>query len=251
MVRRFWRTMFALTVLSIAFTTASWAYLFASGVAIHPPALRSQLLSLPTGIPSLWSVVQPDTDTVWWAPIIVLLVQSFLTGGFYGSLVRANTGRPGSPAAFVMDGMRSFWRLLLWNLLWVGMNLLLAGVVQVFPQANAPLAAIVLAARYLCLFVDVALVAERHVHAAFKSAFVSLLRGLVSLIPLSVTIVFLTGLALSLAAEVSWIDLLAIGWLYSAAMTWLLHMVTARYLWLANWHTGPSAASSPPLPTHR
>ena len=155
------------------------------------PAIREQPLSLPTSIPSIWNIIRPSTNISWLSPFVVLLVQVFLTGGFYGSLVRVNTRQAVSPTTFLHDAAHSFWRLFLWYLLWTGINLLLVGVVRVFPQMNVTLTVLVLLLRYLFLFADVALVSERNIPLAFQLAVGTMLSGLVTMLPYGVLLIFL------------------------------------------------------------
>jgi hypothetical protein len=234
-VRQFWRTFFGLALISTLFTAVSWWYLVSSDVVLTEPVTKSQVLSLPTSIPSIWNVIRPSTNITWFAPFVVLVAQVFLTGGFYGSLVRANTGQPTNPATFLHDAIRSFWRLFLWYLLWTGLNILLAGVVRVFPQSNATATALVLLLRYLFLFSDVALVSERNVSFALRSAVGALLSGLVTMLPYGVLLVIVTSAAMSLSTSVSWLTLLGVAVLYGVVASWLLHMVVARYLFFTNW----------------
>jgi hypothetical protein len=234
-VRQFWRTFFGLVLISTVFTALSWWYLITSDVVLTQPVTKSQVLSLPTSIPSIWNIIRPSTNITWFAPFVVLVAQVFLTGGFYGSLVRANTGQPATPATFLHDASRSFWRLFLWYLLWTGLNILLAGVVRVFPQMNITATVLVLLLRYVFLFGDVALVSERNVGFALRSAVGALLSGVAAMLPYGVMLIVATSAALSLSTSISWLTLLGVAVLYGVVASWLLHMVVARYLFFTNW----------------
>jgi hypothetical protein len=234
-IHQFWRSILGLMLVCTVFTAVSWWYLVSTDIVLTAPAIREQLLSLPTSIPSIWNIIRPSTNISWLSPFVVLLVQVFLTGGFYGSLVRINTRQAVSLTTFLHDAARSFWRLFLWYLLWTGINILLAGVVRVFPQMNVTLTVLVLLLRYLFLFADVALVSERNIPLAFQSAVGTLLSSVMAMLPYGVLLVFLTGFSLSLSIHVSWFGLAGLAVAYGIAVTWLLHMVVARYVYFSNW----------------
>ena len=237
LVQNFWRILTGLALVVLGFTILSWAYLVAAGINVTTPASRAQLLTLPTSIPSIWNIVHPTTTITWLAPFVVLLVQVFLTGGFYGTLVRANTGQAAGPGSFLLDAGRSFIRLFLWNVLWAGVSLLLSGIVQVFPEVHVTLLLLLLVARFLFLFVDLALVCERTVDAALRTALATLFNHLLAMLPYTVLLSFLTGLLLSVSASLQPTLVLLAGLLYALATTWILHMVVARYLVFSDWRS--------------
>ncbi|MCL6517509.1 hypothetical protein, partial [Alicyclobacillus sp.] len=114
MVQRFWRAFGALAALAAAFSALSWLFLRWLDIGIAPPGGRLQLLTLPTDFPAIWNFIHPATGVHWSLPFLVLVIQVFLTGGFYGVLIRVNTGKAAGLSTFLADAGRSFWRLLTW-----------------------------------------------------------------------------------------------------------------------------------------
>lgn len=180
-------------------------------------------------------MIRPSTNISWIAPLVVLIVQVFLTGGFYGWLIRANTRRAVTPGTFVVDAARSFWRLFLWYMLWTGIGILVAGIDRVFPQMNFTLAAVLLLLRYMFLFVDMALVSERNIREAFQSAVSAMFSNFVGMLPFGILLILVTSVALSVSTMMNWLALLGLSVVYGAVMAWLLHMVVARYLYFSDW----------------
>ncbi|MCL6626593.1 MAG: hypothetical protein K6T68_08430, partial [Alicyclobacillus shizuokensis] len=207
---------------------------------------------LPTDFPSLWDLVSPSPQAASWAaPVAVLLVQVLLSGGLYGSLLRANLTSTVSPGSFLSDALRSFWRLLWWNLLWAALYLVLGTLSSLgrgLPKADIVFGLPVLILRFLFLFADAALVAERRVAAltAIARAARALLAGFVPMLPYAVSLALLADAGTAVAPRLSHAGLLAAGIVYSLVVTWLLHMVTARYLYFSAWRSAPASASRPP-----
>jgi hypothetical protein len=225
------------------FTCASWFYLHAFGIPLVQPNAAMAVANLPTDFPSIWHIVSPSpTATSWLAPLLILLIQVFLTGGLYGSLVRANLGQAVGAASFVSDGLRSFWRLVAWNLLWTALYLVLgaiSGLGRGLPQAPLVFGIPVLILRFIFLFSDVALVCEQQssVSSALRRSVRALFTNFVPMIPYAIALTLLSDIAVSLSTRVGPSLLLAIGLVYTLAVTWLLHMLTARYLYFSQWTT--------------
>lgn len=234
-------------------------WLIMSPISLIRPANTFQLLNLPTGFPSLWSIIRPAQLTGWVAPILALFLQTWLTGGYLGSLVRINTRQMVSPASFVADALRTFWRLLLWNLLWDALALAVALIstpASAFGSAtgstfgstagsfsgNLPgigvtAALLFLVARYVLFFAPIALVAEQGttMREALAASVRALLNGFLPMLPYAGLMILATGAALSASAILPRFGLFLVIVVYLAIMTWLWHMVVARYLWFSNW----------------
>ncbi|SFU97404.1 hypothetical protein [Alicyclobacillus macrosporangiidus] len=235
MVQRFWRAFLSLAALAAAFSAVSWVCLRWAHVGLSAPGGRLQLLTLPTGFPSLWNFIHPATGVHWVFPLLVLLVQVFLTGGFYGVLVRVDTGQPAGLSTFLADAARSFWRLLTWNLLWTALGLTAVGIAQALPALATLLSVGVLLARFVFLFGDVALVCEPAMREAIRSAAEALLHGFAPMLPFGAVMAASTGACLAISAQLPGWGLLALGVVYSVFMAWVLHMVAARYLYFSRW----------------
>ncbi|MCL6548313.1 MAG: hypothetical protein K6T30_05330 [Alicyclobacillus sp.] len=239
MVHRFWRGMAALAALGVVFTSLSWFYLQATHWPLMTPGNVGTLLKLPTDFPSLWSFALPAADqtrgAAWFAPVMVLLIQTLLTGGMYGTLIRLNTGQPASVRSFAADGVRSFGRLLLWSLAWTAATSLALGLGRLLGQGTLVPAWLLLAARYLFLFADVALVSEQHTGMAnaLRIAARSLLTGALPMLPLAVLLTLITGGALYASSLFPPAGVWALAVVYVLVSLWLLHMVTARYLYFS------------------
>lgn len=237
MVRRFWIAIFWLAVGVTLFTCLSWLYLYLNHVPLSKPSSTMQTINLPTTLPSLWNMTLPIVAGTWWLPIAVLLLQVLLTGGFYGTLVRVNTGANASGGSFVSDSLHAFWRLLGWNLLWALLTLFVIGLYKMSAPIAVGVSILLLFCRYVFLFADVALVCELQapMQQALKTSALALLNGIVPMLPYGVSTILLTGIGMTVAAHASMGELLGAGIIYGVAMTWLSHMVTARYLALSDW----------------
>ncbi|WP_026961569.1 hypothetical protein [Alicyclobacillus herbarius] len=246
MLQSFWRTMTGLFLTVALFTLLSGLALFLLHVPLRPPNSAMAIAHLPTGFPSIWDLISPSPDVKgWMGPAAVLLAQVLLSGGLYGSLVRANLATPVRPASFLSDALRSFWRLLWWNLLWAALYLVLGTLSSLgrgLPRADLIFGIPLLILRFLFLFGDVALVAERQLgaFAALNQAARALLAGFVPMLPYAVSLTLLADVGTAVAPSLSRTGLLAAGLVYSLAVTWLLHMVTARYLHFSLWRFDPA-----------
>ncbi|MCL6549187.1 MAG: hypothetical protein K6T30_09805 [Alicyclobacillus sp.] len=243
MARRFWRAFIGLACLLTAFTALSWMYIVTHEWQAGSAAASGRLV-LPTDVPSMWNLVALGKSGSFLVPVVVLVVQVWLTGGFYGTLIRANAGLESNAVTFASDGFRVFWRLLLWNLLWSAAALVVLGFHQVLPVFAAGLNIVFLLLRFACLFVDVALVAERDVRFALQSGIGSLFQSWLAMLPFAVVLFLLTGTGSALAASVNGMGLLAVAVVYVVAVAWVLHMVTSRYLYVSNWWTRQQAQAA-------
>lgn len=248
MLRQFWRTLIALAATAALYSTVSWVYLQRSHVAAQGPVTGLQLVSFPSGFPSIWDIVRSNAAVSGWILLAVFLVHVLLTGGFLGTLVRVNSLQATAVSTFLADAARSFWRLLFWNLLWVALSFLAVGLTGVMRPLGVIFAILLLLVRFLFLFAEVALVCEQQARlgAVLRMAIQTMVEELVRMVPVAVAIVLLTGLGLSLAATGSPIRLLLTALAYTSAMTWLSHLVVARYVVFSAWkaRTGATAATS-------
>lgn len=253
MVQRFWRGMAALAVLAAVFSSASWAFLRLLGLRLTQPAGTEQLLKLPTDFPSVWSVAVPSDTAGWWPPLLVLLVQLWLTGGMYGTLVRLNTGRPAGAPSFASDAFRSFARLLLWYIVWFLVTALAIGAEHALGAARMGVAVAVWVLRWVFLFSDVALVCEQQagIREAVRRSVRAWLAGAVPSLPIAVGITLLTGVTAWLSTLLPATALWPLSVLYSWAALWLNHMLTARYLYHSHWLERETAAVQPSPSTPR
>ena len=226
-------------------------WLIMSPMSLLRPTNTFQVLNLPTGFPSLWSIIRPAHFSGWIIPLLSLFLQTWLTGGYLGSLVRINTGQVVSVASFIADALRTFSRLLLWNLLWDAAALAVAVVsapARGFGVTNGPLpgnlpgvtvtvAWLFLAARYALFFAPIALVAEQGatMRQALATSIRALLNGFLPMLPYAGLMLIATASALSVSALLPHWGLFLVSLVYLAIMTWLWHMVVARYLWFSNW----------------
>ncbi|MDQ0190076.1 hypothetical protein JI721_04300 [Alicyclobacillus cycloheptanicus] len=236
-MRRFYIAMVWLAVVVTVFTCLSWLYLYLNHVPLSKPASTMQTLNLPTTAPSIWNMTMPIVAGTWWLPVVVLIVQVFITGGFYGTLVRVNTGTAASAGSFLSDALRAFWRLLGWNLVWMLLSLFVIGLYRLSAPLSIALSILLIFGRYVFLFSDVALVCEMQapMQQALKNAALALLNGIVPMLPYGVCTMIFTGFAMTLTDYLSMTDLLWVGILYGLVMTWIAHMITARYLALSDW----------------
>jgi hypothetical protein len=229
--------MAALTAFVLLYTCLSWWYLWSN----HMMFLQSHSLfpALTMQIPSIWSFIQPSNVSSWIAPITVFVLQVWLTGGFYGTLARINMGQSASVGTFVVDSMRSFMRLLLWYFFWDACYVFVAEISRVSRSYGLFAAAVALIARYIFLFGDIALVCEGQatIRQAIRTALRSLTGGLVPMLPFGIAVAFVTDAAMTSAGRLSAPGVLFIAVIYAVVMTWLYHMVVARYLYLSNWIT--------------
>ena len=234
MVRRFWQSMAGLALVVLVFTLLSYLYLVLNLVPLFGKTTGLASLNLPTVFPSLWDILRPKTTSVVLAPFIVLLSQVFLTGGLYGSLLRLNAKQPLPAASFLADGLRSFFRLLLWNLLWTfAIPLFVVGIDGLASPIGEALTVVLVIARFLFLFADVALVSEHHrtMRESLRGAFAILVNHWLTMLPFGVVMIILSSLCTALLVHVGLsITGFLIGIVYSVAMLWLLHLVVARYL---------------------
>ncbi|MCL6517172.1 hypothetical protein, partial [Alicyclobacillus sp.] len=156
-----------------------------------------------------------------------------------------NTGKAAGLSTFLADAGRSFWRLLTWNLLWTALGLTAVGIAQALPALSALLSVGILLARFVFLFGDAALVCEPAMREALRSAALALMSGFVPMLPFAAAIALVTGACLAAAALVPGWALLVLGVAYSVAMCWILHMVTARYLFYSRWEERAGLHVSP------
>lgn len=236
MVRKFWRSFALLALILCLFSLFSWLYIvsYLQADASSHAVLRGLVLS--PEAPSIWNLVSPPRKGSFVGPVLVLLLQVWLTGGFYGSLIRANAGDDVNVTTWTSDGFRSFWRLLLWNLLWAAVSLVVLGISQALPAFGPAFLILVLVLRFLFLFGDVSLVAERDVRFALQTALRSLMRGFLAMIPFAVVLIILTDAGRMLLSQGGALYPLVVSLAYTVLTAWVLHMVTARYLFLSNWH---------------
>lgn len=239
MVRRFWTAITWLAIVVTVFTSLSWIYLYLNRVSLSKPSSTLQLINLPTTAPSLWNIIFPIVTGTWLVPVGILLLQVFLTGGFYGTLVRVNTDRRANAASFLSDSMHAYWRILLWNVMWELLSLLVIGLFKMSAPVSIGLSIVVVCLRYVFLFGDIALVCELQapMGTALKHAGAALLNGIVPMLPYGVCTIIFTGGAMTLTAYAQAPVVLLVGVLYGLAMTWLAHLITARYLVFSNWST--------------
>lgn len=213
------------------------------------PGNPLQVLILPGSFPSIWNIIQPTHLSNWFVPVVLLLLQAWLSGGFFGSLVRLNTWQTVTGASFVMDATRSFLRLLLWSLLWDSIALALAGFTHALPMFGTTAAFVLLAVHYVFFFVPIGLVAEQasSMREAVGTSVRALLDGFLPMLPYAGLMMLLTAIGLTLSAAVPWSEFIFLSILYLGLMTWLWHMVMARYLVFSDWvapATTPSTAPS-------
>lgn len=194
----------------------------------------------------MWNIVQPVHLMNWFFPLLLLVLQAFLSGGFFGSLLRLNTLQTVSVASFFADAMRSFLRLLLWSILWDSIALAIAGMTHALPMLGVTAALVFLAVHYVFFFAPIGLVAEQtsSIRNALKTSVQALLDGFLPLLPYAGLMVLLGAAALALSATISrgWFLVLTV--VYLALMTWLWHMVIARYLVFSNWVVPATAPST-------
>jgi len=249
LVKQFWRSFTGLLVLLLAFSVLSWTYIVAhfSHLAVQSAATR---WILPTEAPSIWNLVTLGHTGSFIVPVLVLLVEVWLTGGFYGTLIRANTGEVSNATTFISDGFRCFWRLLLWNLLWAAIALAVVGIDTALPAFAIGLNVLVVLIRFACLFVDIALVAERDVRYALQNAVSCLLQGWLAMLPFAVVLMIVTNAGSQLAQRANAAGLMITAVVYVAATAWILHMVTARYLYISHWTERQAAQAASSTQAH-
>lgn len=235
---RFWRTMAALTATACAWSGLSWLYLYLNHTELARPGTLLATLDLPVGMPSLWSVVRPDAaQTPWFVPFLVLILQAVLSAGYLGAMVRANLCWPVNPRTFLADGLRGFVRLLVWMVLWDLAALFTANTTVLWAAAGRVFTVLYLVAKFALLFGDVALVAEGHLSfgGALRKALAAWAVALPGLWPYGLAILLVTSAATTAAGMLHPLAVLGVSLLYCAAMTWLRHLVIARYLYAARW----------------
>jgi len=238
-IQTFWRTMAGLFATAVVFSTLSWLYIWRSHIPFTPPTGVFQLFNLPTDFPSIWNVVRPAQTNSALAPFLVLFLQVFLTGGLLGTLLRLNTRQSLGTSSFVADGLRAFGRLLAWNLIWtLLLSFFLIGVLKVFLPLGEVLAFLLLIVRYLFLFAEIALVSETSLRfgQAIRAALSAMKNGLVPMIPFAIVIMVLTGLVLYASTTLPVLWFLFVTLVYVCALTWLSHVVVARYLYYSDLH---------------
>lgn len=190
---------------------------------------------MPTEAPSIWNLVQPGNTKQWLGPIIVLIVQVWLTGGFYGTLIRANTGEASNVPTFIVDSFRSFGKLLLWNLLWAAAAVVVIGLNRALPAFGPALNILIFLLRFVFLFGDIALVAEQNARYALTLAPKLVLSQWLVMLPFAIVMVIVTDAGRWLVGISPGVLGLIIAIIYAVVMTWVLHMIVARYLMFSNW----------------
>ncbi|QQE78621.1 hypothetical protein [Alicyclobacillus sp. SO9] len=240
MIKQFWQTMTALAVLVTAVSGLSLMYLGLSNMSLTPATSYSEWTNLPVTFPSIWNILRPAASAGWLVTIVVLVLQILLTGGFYGTLIRTNTGQAASVNTFMSDALRSFGRLLTWNILWAAIFLLIAAVARSLPQAALLLTILAIIVRFVFLFAETALVGEGRVPMAnaLRTAAVTLLGRMMQMIPFGVIVIVLSGLAEKLFASFPLLRIPTV-LAYALAMTWILHMIVARYIYYSNYQSSP------------
>lgn len=244
LVRRFWNTFISLAVLLAVVDVLSWLYIVSHlTLQVLSGGLVSRLM-LPTEAPSIWNLVQPGNTKYWLGPILVLVIQVWLTGGIYGTLIRANTNEPTNGNTFIVDGFRSFGKLLLWNLLWAAAAIVVMGVGRIMPPLAAALDVLILILRFVFLFAEIALVAERDARYAIKLAASLLVERWLIMLPFGVGLILLTDVTRWLMTITPSFVMLLIAIVYSVVTVWVLHMIVARYLFFSNWVTRRDSVNS-------
>jgi hypothetical protein len=235
LIRRFWQTMALLTALVVLYTCLSWWYLWSNHITLSQS--HSLLPTITMQIPSIWNFVQPSSVSSWVAPITVFVLQVWLTGGFFGTLARINMGQHASVGSFIVDSMRAFVRLLLWYFFWDAVYLFVAETSKLSIWVGLFAAVFALIFRYFFLFGDVALVCEGQasIRQAVRTALGALANGLVPMLPFGIAFAFTTDAAMTYAGRLTAPGVLIVAIIYAVVMTWLSHMVVARYLYFSNW----------------
>lgn len=235
LLKRFWRSFIGLVLFLLVIDVLSWIYIVTHlTLQVAQSGILGRLV-LPTEAPSIWNLIQPGNTKDWLAPFLVLVVQVWLTGGFYGTLVRANTNEQVNTATFAVDGFRSFGKLLLWNLLWAAVSIVVLGVGRGLPAFGPGLGILVLLLRFVFMFGDIALVAEKDPRYALKLAPNLLLQQWLVMLPFAIVIIVLTDLARWLSGVIGSGLLIVVAGVYTIAIAWTLHMVVARYLYFSKW----------------
>jgi len=237
MLRRFWKTMSVLALIIIIYSGLSWWFLYAHHTQLQQPRHVLQLLSIPLGLPSIWSIVHPTTTVSAIAPIVQLLLSVLLSGGLLGTLIRININREVSIATFFSDSIRPFWRLLGWNILWNALFLMAAMLTHVLTPLGYTASLLLLVVRFVFLFTDTALVAEQQTSAriAIFSSARTLFNALGQMLPYGIAVATLTGLATAIIPNHLNATSLSASLLYSLIMLWLLHLIVARYLFYSDY----------------
>lgn len=235
LLKRFWRSFIGLVLFLLVVDVLSWIYIVTHlTLQVAPTGILGRLV-LPTEAPSIWNLIQPGNTKDWLPPFVVLIVQVWLTGGFYGTLIRANTNEQVNTATFIVDGSRTFVKLLLWNLLWAAVSMVVLGVSRGLPAFAPGLGILVLLLRFAFMFGDIALVAEKDPRYALKLAPSLLIQQWLVMLPLAIVIIVLTDLGRWLSGSTSSGLLVVVAGVYSIAVAWTLHMVVARYLYFSKW----------------
>lgn len=202
-------------------------------------AHSTSFVTLPTEYPSIWDFSTPGKASSWVAPAFVFVLQAWLTAGFYGTLIRLNTRNDVSLATFIVDASRAFWRLFLWTFLWNGFYMFVLSLSGVAPRLAVPLAAFTFMLRFIFLFSNAALVYDRQtsIRSALQTSIRALVTGLLPMLPYAVVIALMSNLAFYAAAHSSFYMTLIISIVYGIAMTWVLHLIVARYLYFSRLRT--------------
>lgn len=243
MVKHFWRSFIGLVFALFVFTIFSWFYIAVHWSHSGAPTTVTRWI-LPTEAPSIWNLVTLGHTGSFIGPVLVLLVQVWMTGGFYGTLIRANTGEISNATTFASDGFRSFGRLLLWNLLWAAVALAVLGLDTAVPAFAVGLNILIVICRFGFLFVDVALVAERDIRYAVQNGLACLLQGWLAMLPFAVVLLVMTDAGSQIAQRSNSAGLVVTAVVYVAATAWVLHMVAARYLYLSQWEERQAAQTA-------
>lgn len=202
-------------------------------VQLGKPTEIFSLLSIPIEFPSIWNLLQPLKSIGTVVPSIVFILQIFLTGGLFGSLIRLNRSQNPGVASFIADGTQSFARLFVWNLLWtIVIPFLLFDIGRAVLPFAQMLAVLMLILRFVFLFVDISLVSEQKMSMgqAIRSGVQTLLGSFLAMVPYGLGIAILTGIGLTYSSRMSGIELWLSGMVYAVVMLWLMHMIVARYL---------------------
>jgi hypothetical protein len=226
----------SLALVVVIVNTLLFSYVLFHHVTLGKPAGIFSLLSIPIEFPSLWNILQPLHSLGTVVPSIVFILQIFLTGGLFGSLIRSNRSQTTSAASFASDGIQSFGRLFIWNLLWtIVIPFFLFDIGRAFLPLAQLLAVLMLILRFMFLFVDISLVSEQQLSMgqAIQNGVQALFNGFLAMIPFGLGIAIVTGLGLTYSARLSIGMLWFVGIVYCLLMLWLMHMVVARYLFYA------------------
>ncbi|MCF8566372.1 hypothetical protein LLE49_16745 [Alicyclobacillus tolerans] len=242
-MRRFWQSFGYLAAFVAAMTCLSLIYIEGAHLSLVKPSNQLEFLTLPEHIPSVWDIVRPAVAASWVMPLLVLLVQVLLTGGFFGTLLRMNLRQQVNANTFASDSIRSFIRLLIWTLLWDLLSLLVTSLSRLMYPLGVTAAIALFAMRFAFLFGSIALVSEQGVPfgKALGAAGKTMLARFVPMLPYGLGIALLTGVSMAITASLPTAVIVVLSILYTTLMTWLWHMVVARYLFYSRPLTGDAS----------